>query len=114
MEKKCIVGVFASDNGLRVLVNQLLEMEFEETDISVIKSEGFDYATNLGPLKGATFENLGKKLIHVGLATDLARNFKSYLKDGGALIAVSCEEYRLDEISELLGSFGAVDIQIAE
>lgn len=115
MEKKCVIGVFTSDHGIRFLVNQLIdEMRFEETDISVIKADGFSFTTNLGPLKGANLENLGEKLIHVGLSTDLARYFKGYLKDGGALVAISCEEYRLDEITELLGSYGAIDIQVAE
>lgn len=114
MDKKTVVvATFGSERLIRVLINKLLEMGLEETDISAFISEKFGHLSNMGPLRGATSENLDKKLIHVGLSTDLARNFKSYINDGGALIAVSCDEYDFDDVMDLLKEAGASEIQVA-
>lgn len=114
MDKRCVLGIFAREGGLRGIVNDLSEMGFDETDISVITSGGFSYTTNLGPLKHADENNLHEKLIHVGLATDLARSIKSYIKDGGAIVAVGCRDDQIEGVVELLDAYGAMDIQVSE
>ena len=117
MDKKCIIGAFGSDTGIRQIVATLLENGLEQNDISVVLSDeggGRQFISSHGPLLGATMENLRGKLTHIGLSIDYATEFISYLKDGGAIIAIATDEENFDDVSDLLNQYGAQYIQTSE
>ncbi len=115
MEKKLVITAFVDDRFLGEVIKELKNIITDDRDISVFMDPKFRRSalpSNLGALRGATTETIHTKLIHLGLATDLAKEFNAYLKSGGAIVTVECYEENIDEVIDLLRNEGAINIEV--
>lgn len=113
---RCVVGAFLNDRTIGEVVKRIELMSIEESAVSVFMDEKYKSLAlpNRGPLRGTTMDTLQKKLIHVGLPADLAKDFKGYLRDGGAIAVVACDDYMIDDVVRLFNEAGAVSVEVAE
>ena len=117
MEKKLVIAAFADDRFHGQAVKELKTVITDDRDISVFVAPEFRsiaLRSNLGALRGATMETVQHKLIHLGLATDLAKEFNGLVKSGGAIVIVECYEEYIDDVINQLNEKGAENVGITE
>lgn len=116
-DRKCVIGEFRSSSVLGRLKENLIDLGFEDSAISIIRGEEFKIrhdAGTLGPLRGVEPNTFRSRLIHLGFSTSLARRFEDSIREDGSLIAVLVEEDHLQDIFDMLYNFGAESVEVAE
>src|SRR5207244_2890245 len=92
MDNYIVVGVLTDPEDIDTIAGNLAEIDVDPKDISCLmpqESKKEAETVDNGPLQGATVESLNKKLIHLGLAADLAKNFQNRVKHEAAVIAIA-------------------------
>jgi hypothetical protein len=117
MDMERVVAAFIDTTYLGEVIKQLVNMGIEDRFISAYMDPKFRIGTlptTLGPLRGSTMENIHEKLIHVGLSSNEALEYRGYLLDAGAVVVVSCYEQEIEGVMNLLKEGGAAVVEVIE
>lgn len=93
MDDKIILGIIPSLNNAESLINNLVEADYSEDNISLV-SQDTETARKIiddsGPLEGSDMDNISQYLSGFGLPQDEIDVYRQALASGKSLISLSC------------------------
>ena len=108
MGKQILFGIVENTENFDSLLNNLLETDVEEKDVSVIAKDqklSEKYVDSSGPLKGINFDKLKINLSHLQVPNDIISYYLDSLEKGALLVAISLDLGGIDDLKELLQGY---------
>ncbi|GEM_PF-3172533 len=115
MDRKVLIGIVSDVSGMETLLNNLVEADFNEKDISVImqdQKKARAYAKDTGPLKGVSLDRLDIKLHQLHIPQEKISKYTEMLKKDAALIAITVDAEAQDAAEEMLRDYFIQQIEI--
>jgi PBP1b-binding outer membrane lipoprotein LpoB len=110
MAKKIVLAILDADS-VETAVNNFVEAEFNEKDMSLVMqdtSKARNILTNNGSFKGINVAKLPQTLKKLGVSENDTQKFLSEIKTGKALFTIAVDDSVIDSAKEMLKDYNVI------